>query len=184
MNELVIENGPQDGKVAAAAIEIAATAAMGGLAFELGKEATRQALAGNLGKTAQDAAKGIADGVTAGAGRMASGIIELTNPWVKAGEGAALGAVGAALAGSGAAKAGIKAAEAGAKAAAPGAMKAADTVVDKVIDGAKKLGKDIIETPNDVYKHVKENPIKSITQGVVSPGLIILDAKLQKYLGK
>jgi hypothetical protein len=55
---------------------------------------------------------------------------------------------------------------------------------DPIVDAVKKVGQDILETPKDVIKHVKENLITSITEGVIYPPLIIVDAKRRKWFGK
>lgn len=103
-------------------------------------------------------------GLTIGSGAIGSAVAEI------AGRAAGDQAVAAGVAG------GIAAGLAG----AADAMKPNDPVVDTI----KKVGQDIIETPHDVLKHIKENPLTSIAEGAVSPSLIILDAKLRKWFGK
>jgi hypothetical protein len=74
-----------------------------------------------------------------------------------------------------------KAAEAVAKGAAGGAAAGAPQAVRAA---AREVAKEVLSTPRDVKKHVTENPGTAIVEGLISPPLIILDAKLRKWFGK
>lgn len=54
----------------------------------------------------------------------------------------------------------------------------------QIKDLANQVIKEIVETPDDVLKHIKENPITSIIEGSLWIPSIVVDAKLRKYFSK
>ena len=90
--------------------------------------------------------------------------------------GGAIGAVGQAVAAS-------KLAE-GAVITGAATAREAGRTEKQIKDLANKVIKEIAETPDDVLKHVKENPVTSIIEGTLWIPSIVVDAKLRKYFSK
>lgn len=102
-----------------------------------------------------------------------------TDDLVRAGAGVVGGAIGAV----GQAVAASKLAEGAVITGAAAAVEAGRTE-KQIKDLANKVIKEIAETPDDVLKHVKENPVTSIIEGTLWIPSIVVDAKLRKYFSK